>query len=73
MKHLRDELHRRRFVRVLFGEFKRQLESAVLERCVGWAEDDRVPQQNVILRWHAANARWWVILESANVHYIKLV
>jgi hypothetical protein len=43
MKHLADELDRRRLVRILFLEMHHQSKGAVFERCVGWADDDSIP------------------------------
>lgn len=44
MKHLANKLHSWRFVGVLLFEVHYEAEGAVFEGCIGWADDDCVPE-----------------------------
>jgi len=69
MEHLREKLDYWRFVWVLFAEFHRELECAILKGSVMGTKDDGIPQHDVILPGSPRDPRWRVLLQSLEVSH----
>ena len=67
MEHFGNESNGRRFVGVLFRELERQLERAVLERRVMRAENDRVPDHDVVVGRGTGHATGRILLQPFKV------
>jgi len=64
MKHLGNESYCWRFIGILFREFYRQLERAVLEGRVVRTENHSIPYHDIVIGWRTRDARRWIFLES---------
>lgn len=69
MEHLREKFDDWRFVWVLFAEFHRELECAILKGSIMGTKDDGIPQHDVILPGSPRDPRWRVLLQSLEVSH----